>query len=114
MVARCKCAIELEDIHIEDANDNLITRIQLSRLPLNITDYKCAGGEYFEYSTENINDVVSIVSEKFQTLSYLGMDSAELRKFVLNNGLSGTDRIVPVGKTSDFSLVWDGYDPSQA
>ena len=26
------------------------------------------------------------------------------------NAVSGIDRIVPVGKTMDFSLVWDGRD----
>ena len=41
---------------------------------------------------------------------YLGSDTAELQNFVVQNGLSGIDRIVPVGKTADFAFVWDGYD----
>jgi hypothetical protein len=23
---------------------------------------------------------------------------------------NGIDRIVPIGKTTDFNLIWDGYD----
>lgn len=52
----------------------------------------------------------SVVTRKFQTLSYLGVDAAELQNFVVQNGISGIDRIVPVGKTADFAFVWDGYD----
>lgn len=105
-----KCAIELDGTKIERSTDNLITRIHLAALPNSITDYTCAGGCYLECDTENISDIASIVTQKFQTLSYLGMDATELRQFVIGNGLSGIDRIVPVGKTADFGLVWDGYD----
>jgi hypothetical protein len=29
---------------------------------------------------------------------------------VVSNGLSGIDRIVPVGKALDMGVIWDGYD----
>jgi hypothetical protein len=28
----------------------------------------------------------------------------------MNFGIKGVDRIVPIGKTMDFDLIWDGYD----
>lgn len=108
--AKYKSAIELDGAKIEASEDNLITRIKLSELPHNITDYVCAGGCYLEYNTMNFSDIASLVNQKFQTLSYIGMDAMELQKFVMDNGLTGIDRIVPVGKTADFGLVWDGYD----
>ena len=108
--AEYKCAIELKNAVIEESEDNLITRIKLSEIPENITDYTCAGGCYLEYDTENISDIIPIVTQKFQTLSYLGLDESVLLGIVIENGLSGIDRIVPVGKTADFALVWDGYD----
>jgi hypothetical protein len=43
-------------------------------------------------------------------MSYIGFQPEELRDWVIHNGLSGIDRIVPVGQTADFSLIWDGYD----
>lgn len=110
LAAKYKCAIELKDAIIEESEDNLISRIKLSELPENITDYACAGGCYLEYDTENISEIIPMVTQKFQTLSYIGTNAGEFKKLVIDNGLSGIDRIVPVGKTADFGLVWDGHD----
>ncbi len=112
LAAEYKCAIELDGAKIEPSCDNLITRIKLSKFPQNITDYTCAGGCYLEYQANALAEsgLETIITQKFQTLSYLGMDAKELRDFVINNGLAGIDRIVPVGKTAGFGFVWDGYD----
>ena len=110
LTASYKSALELAGVKKEACKDNLITRLHLESLPQNITDYTCAGGCYLEYDTQNLGDIAPVVSKKFQTLSYLGMDADVLRDFVIKNGLPGIDRIVPVGKTSDFCLEWDGYD----
>ena len=107
-----KCAIELDGAKIEPSCDNLITRVMLSSLPQNITDYACAGGCYLEYQASSLEQsgLKTVITPKFQTLSYLGMDAKELCDFVINSGLAGIDRIVPVGRTADFGFVWDGYD----
>ena len=110
LAARYKCAIELKDAKIQDSEDNLITRIKLSEIPENVTDYTFAGGCYLEYDTEKLMDIIPIVNQKYQTLSYFGLNADELQNLVIENGVSGIDRIVPVGKTADFGLVWDGYD----
>lgn len=110
LTAQYKCAIELENAKIENSCDNSITRISLSKIPQNLTNYTCAGGFYLEYDTENLADIAPVVTRKFQTLSYLGMNPAEIQAFVIEQGLSGIDRIVPVGKTADFNFIWDGYD----
>ena len=110
LTTQYKCAVELDAVKIEQLQDNFITRVLLKNLPQNLNEYTCAGGFYLEYDTENLADIIPVVTRKFQTLSYLGADVAELQNFVVQNGLSGIDRIVPVGSTADFSLVWDGYD----
>ncbi len=114
LAAKFICAVELKDAKIENSEDNLITRIRLSELPENITDYTCAGGCYLEYDTEKLTDIIPIVNQKFQTLSYLGLNADELQNLIIENGLSGIDRIVPVGKTADFGFIWDGYDLIEA
>ena len=43
-------------------------------------------------------------------MTYFGVDKTELRDFVVNNRLSGIDRIVPIGKALDMDVIWDGYD----
>ncbi len=108
--AAYRCAIEIDGAKIGLCCDNLVTRVSLASLPQDVTEYTCAGGFYLEYDTEDLSDVVPVVTRKFQTLSYLGMDAGKLHTFVIENGLCGIDRIVPVGRTADFSLVWDGYD----
>ena len=39
-----------------------------------------------------------------------GLKLSALCAGALENGLTGVDRIVPVGHTMDFALTWDGYD----
>ena len=33
-----------------------------------------------------------------------------LKNFILNNNLSGIDRIVPIGQALEMDFYWDGYD----
>ncbi|SHG33077.1 Acyl-CoA reductase (LuxC) [Fibrobacter sp. UWH9] len=110
LTTQYKCAVELESVKIEQSVDNVITRIAINSIPQNIVEYMCAGGFYLEYETDNIDDIVPVVNNKFQTLSYLGVNPVELLTLVIQQGLSGIDRIVPVGKTADFGFIWDGYD----
>ena len=43
-----------------------------------------------------------------QTIGYLG-DRVIFDKLI-NLGVKGVDRIVPIGKTMDFDFIWDGYN----
>jgi len=90
--------------------DNSLIRINLEKLPKNIDAFRCSGGYFSEYYAHSIDEIVPIINEKYQTLAYYGYNQGELKEFVLNNHLVGIDRIVPIGKTSDFSLTWDGYN----
>ena len=58
----------------------------------------------------DISDINDIITEKYQTLIYFGLDAEELRQNVIDNNLRGIDRIVPVGKSLDIGVIWDGYD----
>lgn len=100
----------LSDVVKEENKNNNLWRIKLRELSADIPHYRCAGGYFSEYSTNDFNDLASIVTTKYQTLAYFGFSKDELQQFVLNNHIKGIDRIVPIGKTTDFSLIWDGYD----
>lgn len=100
----------LSDVVKEENKNNNLWRIRLRELSADIPQYRCAGGYFSEYSTTDFNDLASIVTTKYQTLAYFGFSKDELHQFVLNNHIKGIDRIVPIGKTTDFSLIWDGYD----
>lgn len=103
-------AIESEGIQKADFNDNLIWVNELKTLPANVEDFRCAGGYFNDYHAASIYDIVPVINRKYQTLSYFGFDYAELADFMKSTSPSGIDRIVPIGKTTDFSLFWDGYD----
>lgn len=100
----------LSDVVKEENKNNNLWRVRLRELSADISQYRCAGGYFSEYSTTDFNDLASIVTTKYQTLAYFGFSKDELQQFVLNNHIKGIDRIVPIGKTTDFSLIWDGYD----
>ncbi len=98
------------DIEKERNPDNTLWRIDVTNLNKNIEQFRCTCGYFSEFVTENINEITPIIDEKYQTISYFGVEKEFLRNFVLETNLKGIDRIVPVGKTMDFDLIWDGYD----
>lgn len=98
------------DIRREVGADNLIWRVEAAGLPQNIDTFRCKAGYFTEYAVDALADIAHIVNRKYQTLAYYGFDLEELQSFIVNSRPLGIDRIVPVGKTTDFALVWDGYD----
>jgi hypothetical protein len=103
-------AVSYGDINKQESEDNLIWRVDIDKLNSNIDEFRCNSGYFAEYTSEDINEIASLINEKYQTLAYYGFDLSELESFVLNNRIKGIDRIVPIGRTLDFSLTWDGYD----
>lgn len=90
--------------------DNLIWRVELKNLIKNIDEYRSSCGYFFEYHASSLNEINEIIDKKYQTLAYYGITHNELNEFVIKENPRGIDRIVPIGRTSDFSLVWDGID----
>ena len=98
------------EIRREIPIDNKLWRIKVSELSVDIDKNRCAGGYFLEYDASTLNELKKIVNRKYQTLAYYGYNKEELSKLVLEMKFNGLDRIVPIGKTTDFSLIWDGYD----
>ena len=103
-------AIDLEGVKSFKQNGNQVYRVKMKELPENIHDLRGRFGYFYEYDAGDINDVAHIVNSKYQTLTYFGLDKLKLRDFVLKNQLLGIDRIVPIGRALDISVIWDGYD----
>lgn len=109
LTALGRAAIGLEAVR-QPMPDNRIVRAVLPRLREDVDAYRCHGGFFVEYAAETLDDLIPVVKRKYQTLSCLGLETAALRQFVMENGLPGIDRITPLGHTMDFALTWDGYD----
>lgn len=110
LTAVCRAAMKLEGAEIVHDPDNWVTRVRVKALCPELYELRSPGGFFLEYAAPTLDALGDFVTPRVQTLSYLGLSPEELSRFVLENGLTGVDRIVPVGHTMDFSLVWDGYD----
>jgi len=98
------------DLQRISPKNNKLWRINIRNLSGEIDKYRCAGGYFLEYDAASLNELSKIVTRKYQTLSYYGFTLDELHSFVRTNRLTGVDRIVPLGKTTEFCLTWDGHD----
>ncbi len=104
-----QAATEIKGVQIVNGEDNLITRVEVPEISEVLLNYACHSGLFYEYECIDISDMLKICNnKKVQTLSYI--DKKSNVEKILNLRPSGIDRIVPVGKTMDFSLIWDGYD----
>lgn len=109
-LAFCKHAASNSFVHLEPNTDNLIFRVKLDKLAETDVDYIFNSGYFIEYAASSLDDLLPLCSTSCQTLSYFGLEKTVLEQFVMTARPRGIDRIVPIGKTMDFSLVWDGYD----
>ena len=107
--ALCELALTHKEVN-KVGSDNVVMRVSLKELSDDVLDYKMSGGYFFEYATSDLQDLVPILKKQCQTISYLGVAPKNIQSLVLENGVRGVDRIVPLGHTMDLEFFWDGYD----
>lgn len=91
-------------------DDQYITRVKVDSLFENLMDYKYNSGFFFEYNANSLQEIIPLCDIKCQTLTYVGLNLTEIKEFFFKYRPYGIDRAVPMGKSMDFTLVWDGYD----
>lgn len=108
----CQDAIDHAEVaQVVQMGGNLLYRAQLAMLPIEEkTSLRGKGGYFYEYDFASLEELGQIVDEKYQTLTYFGLDPEEVRELVMGLRLPGIDRIVPVGSAMDIDIIWDGYD----
>ena len=106
----CRYSIDAKDIENIKKHENLIYRISLKNINQNNHNYRGKWGLFFEHNPKDINKIKKIINEKYQTLTYFGLNKVFLKNFVLENKLKGIDRIVPLGQSLDIGFIWDGHD----
>ena len=90
--------------------DQLITRVRVDALHEDLPVYRAGSGFFIEYEARTFAEIHPLCGSSCQTLSYYGMDEESLLQEVLAMRPAGIDRIVPMGHTMDFALIWDGVD----
>lgn len=92
-------------------NEPKIIRVEIDELDSSLFNDRYHSGFFFEYCTEDLSDLLSICDDpSVQTVSYFGDIADSIANYILQSGVAGVDRIVPIGKTMDFDLTWDGMD----
>lgn len=94
---------------ILQGKDNRLTRVEIPALTAGIENWHANSGLFFEYRIRSLGEIAPIVNRRFQTLSHAGIDEPDLHEMVFAGRLTGIDRIVPIGRTLEFSLHWDGH-----
>ena len=102
-------AAALENIRMEPMPDNYIVRVKADCPDSNLMDFKDSSGYFFEYDCNDIMEIRGLCDDdRCQTIGLYG--DSELIRPLLASGIKGVDRVVPIGKTMDFDLIWDGYN----
>lgn len=99
-----------EKVRLIPEENNIIMRVNVDETSDTLMDYKYNSGYFYEYDITDFEKIRCLFDNTCQTLSYIGFDKNKLHRMIMNLHPVGIDRIVPVGKTMDFSLIWDGND----
>jgi hypothetical protein len=105
----CLIAAHVPGVRIEKHSDNLIIRIVVPQITDQLMDFRDNSGYFYEFDCKNILDLIPLCNDKrCQTIGYIG--DKDMLLPLIESGVKGIDRIVPIGKTMDFDLIWDGYN----
>ena len=101
-------AAKQDGVMIEKHSDNLIIRVRVPRITDYLMNYRDNSGYFYEYDCSDLMEMFPIVNDKHcQTIAYIGDKNMFIP--IIQAGVKGIDRVVPIGKTMDFDLIWDGY-----
>lgn len=102
-------AVAEPGVKVEEHEDNLIVRVKVPEIKDNLMDYRDNSGYFYEYDCKDILEIKELCNDKrCQTIAYIG--DGKVVQPLIEAGVKGIDRVVPMGKTMDFDLIWDGYN----
>jgi hypothetical protein len=106
------CLNALKNSRVTDVyrHDNMLYRLNLSRLSPDQDEYRGYSGTIHEVTLPELSLIVPVINERYQTLSYFGLNAQDVRNLIANHGLRGIDRVVPIGRALEMGAIWDGYD----
>jgi hypothetical protein len=106
----CEDSIILKDMGQVERAENLVYRVNLNEVGKHVENLRGKGGYFYEYNLKNLDELMSVVTDKYQTITYFGVNSELIQQAVIDKHIRGIDRIVPIGKAMDIDIVWDGHD----
>jgi hypothetical protein len=109
-VHACRRALDGEQVVAVRQHGNTLYRVELADVAVDQDECRGYFGTIHEVTLASLDPLAPIVNERYQTLTYFGIDKTQLQDFVVSRRLRGIDRVVPVGRALDMNVVWDGYD----
>lgn len=106
----CTEAVSNDNAESFTRDGNLLYREEVKALTPDIINHRGKGGYFFEHALTDLSELCAVITEKFQTITYFGIDAVALREELIAANVRGIDRIVPVGKAMDIDVIWDGHD----
>ena len=106
----CSNILNLKNMKKYEKYENFIYTVLLKNLDHNNHNLRGKWGFFYEYNVKDLSKIKKLINNKYQTLTYYGLNKENLKNFVCKNELQGIDRIVPIGQALDISFFWDGYD----
>lgn len=82
----------------------------LPTLPRDISILNGTCGYFYETALPRTADIWPYISPKIQTLTVLGLSPKTIRNELIQQRVSGIDRIVPFGQALIMDTVWDGIN----
>lgn len=108
LTSACLLAAQMEGTKMAPAEDNLLVRVSIPEITDDIIRFRDHSGYFLEYDCADLMELRTLCADKrVQTIGLIG--DPDMFKPLLLSGVKGIDRIVPIGKTMDFDLLWDGY-----
>lgn len=110
LVIECMASVSgLGEMKQNTKGDNRLVRIHVSELSPKLMEYRGNSGYFYEYDCESILMIRDFCNDNHcQTIGLLG--GKAVVEPLLKSGIRGVDRVVPIGHTMDFDLIWDGYN----
>ena len=90
--------------------DNFLARIEVGLNSELIGSHQGQFGTFIECRIQDLEELASITTDSFQTVTYFGFETQALRGAISKIDLRGVDRIVPIGNAFDISINWDGIN----
>lgn len=105
----CEAAMSDQCKEIHWMNEKLC-HIWMESLPSDWTEFRGNSGIFLEYRIDMDEEMISIDSERLQTLLVLGTECEKWKRIIHAEQMKGISRVVPFGQALEMDLVWDGQD----
>lgn len=84
--------------------------VDVPNLNFDPVSYRSYGGFFIQCTEKHLDSLLGKLDERYQTLSYYGFRKNEITESLKRLCPRGIDRVVPVGRASNFSFNWDGHN----